>query len=149
MYYLLNKREQQGIKLVKMIHLKRFGQRAEHNENLFVFLGDNVKTRLTWSGVSNKIPTYRTNSGKFYHLSSNTWLTSREKLASLGFPVTPNTAISMGVPIMPVTDTRRAATIAGNSFHFGTAAVIQLLALSCFKGAPWGNVSVSAQPHAI
>ena len=60
-------------------------------------------------------------------------MTPRSKLASLGFPVTPGMAAAMNVPLFPVLDIMRADKIAGNTFHFSTAAVVQLCVLCSFK----------------
>lgn len=60
-------------------------------------------------------------------------MTHREKLASLGFPVTPEVAKSMGVPELPIKDRSRAAAISGNSMSFSTAAIVQLITLACFQ----------------
>ena len=68
-----------------------------------------------------------------YHVRSQSWLTPREKLASLGFPITQGTAMSMGVPVIGVKDGLRATSVAGNSFHFATAACVQLIVLSCYR----------------
>ena len=61
------------------------------------------------------------------------WMVPVEKLSALGFPVTKDTAVAMGVPMLPVADYLRASSVAGNSFHFSTAAVVQLVALSCYR----------------
>ena len=68
-----------------------------------------------------------------YHPHTQTWMGPKDRLAALGFPVNEETASAMGVPILPIADNLRAASVAGNSFHFMTAAVIQLVALSSFK----------------
>ena len=115
------------------MHLKKFGYAAELNDQLFVNLADSQTVRITWSGVSGRIPTFRCQNAKIYHVQSNVWLTGRCKMAALGFPVTPGTALAMNVPIVPVSDMRRAAKIAGNSFHFSTAAFVQLVALASYK----------------
>ena len=59
-----------------------------------------------------------------------------ERLAVLGFPITRETSEAMGVPMLPIADGLRTAAIAGNSFHFSTAMVVQLVALACFQLAP-------------
>lgn len=58
---------------------------------------------------------------------------SREKLCTLGFPVTASQARSMGVPILGIKDVARCAQIAGNCMNFSVVCLIQLIALSCFK----------------
>jgi hypothetical protein len=114
------------------MHWQKYGMKAEDNANLFVYLADSQLKRITWSACG-RLPTFRTSSGKMYHCKTNVWLTGRCKLASLGFPVTKDTAAAMSVPQMEVTDCSRADRVAGNSFQFATAAVVQLVALSCFR----------------
>jgi hypothetical protein len=132
-HYLLSYREQAAVRAVKKIHFAKYKSHAEDNVNCFVYLADNQTKRVSWSGSTGRLPTFRTGSGKVYHMHSNTWLTSRSKLASLGFPVTESTAAAMGCPIIPVTDIEKADRVAGNAFNFATAAVVQLVLLSCFK----------------
>lgn len=130
---LLNKREVKGVRYTIQAYKKRIGPYPRSDDDLFVFLGDSPKSRLCWSAVSKRVPTYRRNGGKMFHLKSQSWLTGKDRLASLGFPITESTAMSMGVPVIPVQDQFRAASVAGNSFHFCTAAVVQLVALSCYR----------------
>ena len=131
MKYLLNDRESRGVRFTLRRYRQDYQACPEEDEDLFVFLGDNPEKRLCWSARSARIPTFRTNSGKMYHPATESWMTPKDKLAALGLPVTPETAITMGVPMLPVMDTLRAASIAGNSFHFSTAAVVQLVMLCC------------------
>ena len=131
--YLLNARERRGLRFVCRLYSQRFGRCARQDRNLFVHLGDNPQKYLCWSAVSNSIPTFRRGSGRMFHPATGVWMTPRDKLAALGMPVTPGTSCSMGVPILPVADISRASSIAGNSFHFATAAVVQLVALTCYR----------------
>lgn len=133
MKYLLNQREREALRDYSDLYKKKFGEEAQVDPNLFVNLGDNPKHYLCWSATSGKIPTFRTNGGRIYNVRSNVWMCPRDKLAALGLPVTPATALAMGVPMLPVADDLRAASVAGNSFHFSTATVIQLIALACHQ----------------
>lgn len=133
MKYLLNERELDGVHFVERKYRQKFNAKAVSDPDLFVNLQDTPSRRLSWSAVSGHIPTFRTGGGKMYNLHKEVWMTPRDKLAALGFPVTPETAKSMGTPILPVCDGFRAAAIAGNSFHFASATVVQLIALACFK----------------
>ena len=133
MAFLLNDRERDCVEYAAERYQQRFGTRARDDPDLFLYLGDNARNRLTWSGVSGKVPTFRTNGGRMYSLHREAWLTPKDRLAVLGFPVTPESAGAMGVPILPVADNLRAASVAGNSFHFMTAAIVQLVALCSFK----------------
>ena len=113
------------------MYRKRFKQPAAANKNLVIFLGDSPP-RVTWSACSNRIPTFRTNSGKLFIPAQKRWMCPRERLAALGFPVVPALALSYGVPMLPFRDRHRAAQVAGNSMHFGCVLLVQFLALACF-----------------
>ena len=126
-------REQNAIEETRKRYKKLFKKDATTDEDLFVYLADSQTVKVTWSAISNRVPTFRTQSAKMWHMQSNVWLSSRGKLASLGFPVTPGTALAMEVPIVAVSDTIRAAKIAGNSFQFGAIGVMQFVALVCLK----------------
>ena len=60
-------------------------------------------------------------------------MTHREKLASLAFLVSPEVALSMGVPEIPVKDWKRAASVSGNSMNFASVAIAQMIALESFR----------------
>lgn len=132
--YLLTKRERGCISAFKKIYKKTFtGHAAQSDKNLFMYLGDNTSNRLTWSATSGRIPTLRMSGGRMWSEHAKRWMTGRDKLSSLGFPVTPEVSESMGVPELPVRDIKRASSIAGNAMHFASVTVVQLLALACFK----------------
>ena len=133
MKYLLNKREADALEYACDLYNRRFGKDAKRDPDLFIHLGDNPSKYLCWSATSGKIPTFRTGSGFIYNPRQDVWLLPKEKLACLGFPVTPETALGMGVATVPIADAFRASSIAGNSFHFTTVAVVQLVALSCYR----------------
>lgn len=131
--WLMTKREQEAVKSAGRIYKRRFCAAPTSDQNLIVHIGDNPKKYLCWSGVSKRIPTLRLASGKYWHYASRRWLTTREKLASLGLPVSPGCALSMSVPILPVKDWRRALTLAGNSMHLGNILMVSMIALACCR----------------
>lgn len=133
MQYLLNFRERAAVQYACKLYRKKFRHDPCKQENLFIHLGDNPWSRLCWSGSSGKLPTFRTRSGRIYNPMRRVWLTPKDKLAALGLPVTPGSALALGVPILPVADDLRASSIAGNSFHFASATVAQFVALSCYR----------------
>ena len=125
-------REKKAVNTLKRKYQKLTGQDPESDKDLFFYLGDNPKNRTTWSATSKRIPTFRVGRGKHWNCAGHRWLTGREKLATLGFPVEPASAEAMGVPVVPVRCTKRAEHLAGNAMHFSNVAVMQLLAMSCF-----------------
>lgn len=133
MKFLLNKRERNGVRFTCDKFQSRFHKSAESDTNLIVHLGDNPHTYLCWSAVSGKVPTFRTGNGKMYSPYRQQWLLPKDKLTCLGLPVTKQMALAMGVPSVPVADRLRAASISGNSFHFGSVCLVHLVALSCYQ----------------
>ena len=71
--------------------------------------------------------------GLTWSASESRWITGRERLLTLGFPVTETVAANMGTWQIPVKDVQRASLVAGNAMHFGVVAMIELTALSCYK----------------
>ena len=130
---LLTLREQSAVKMLSKIFRKRFGRNTSDSPNLIANLQDNPANRLTWSATSSRIPTLRLSRSKFWHFASKRWLTAREKLATLGFPVDEATAASMGVPLVPVSCTKQAAAVAGNCMSLAAVTVVQLVGLCCFE----------------
>ena len=114
----------------------RYGQHPSCNSNLVYYLGDSAEY-CTWSATSAKIPTYRTSarSGLYWLPQQGRWLTSKERLTSMGFPCTHETAEAMGVPMLGATDIQRASDLCGNSMHFTTCGIMQLISLGCFGPA--------------
>ena len=70
-----------------------------------------------------------------WSVSRRRFLTGREKLLTLAFPCTKEVAGAMGVPELPCKDAKRCSLIAGNAMNFSNVAIIQMVALSCFKPA--------------
>lgn len=133
MRYLLNKREMDGLEHASKVYEARFGKPWTNDADLFIHLGDNPAKYLCWSATSNRVPTFRTGSGFIYNPCREQWLLPKDKLACLGFPVEQQVATAMGVAQIPVADRFRASSIAGNSFHFSTVAVVQMVALACYR----------------
>ena len=129
---LLLPRERKVLSEVCKKYRKRFRRDPNQDSNLFVFLGDSA-SRNCWSAVSGKIPTLRRNTGRMWHVKSRRWLTGRERMATLGFPVDVETSTAMGLAEpLPTRCTKRAALLAGNAAHLGTTAVMQLLGMVSF-----------------
>ena len=137
LWYLLLPREQETVRGLNALYLKRHGKRASEDPDLCYFLGDSLAYR-TWSATSRKVPTFRMNSktGKFWFPMFDRWATARERLSLMGFPVVPHMAAPMMVGVYPAADVRRASDVCGNSMQFNNAAMMQLIALSCFGPVP-------------
>ena len=129
--YLLNDREKQVLMVACKKYEERFQENPYENRNLAIFLGDNPSFGTTWSGVSNKIPTFRLNNGKMYFPYFRRWMCSSERLAAFGFPIRPAMAESMGVPCLPIRDWRRANALAGNCMVLPCVGIAQMVALCC------------------
>lgn len=129
----LNRREKESLEGYTLAYLQRFGSMPAHDQNAFFFLGDSAPSRLTWSCVSNKLPTLRRNGGRCWSPYARRWLTAKELLSAMGFPCYDSLAQAMGVPTMVFDSTERARTFLGNAMHAGAAGVVALVCLSCVR----------------
>ena len=131
MLELLTERERRAVSWASQHYKKRFGRPATRDKNLVLQLRDSPPKYLCWSAVSRKLPTLRLGSHLCWHFTSGRLMTAREHLCSLGFPVTAETALGMGVPMLPVQDSKRANHLAGNAMHFSSVSLVLLLTLAC------------------
>ena len=131
--YLLTTREKESLQAYLKAYSQKFGDPSA-DPDLVVFLGDNGSSWKTWSATSGQIPTFRRNAktGLFWSPFLKRFMVAREKLATMGWPVSDCMATGMRCPIIPSHDVMRAADLAGNAMHFTTVATAQLLALTCF-----------------
>ena len=130
--YLLTKREKEVLQKLKKDYKKRYGEDPEKDPDLVIYLGDSAERR-SWSAASGRIPTLRMSGGLMWGVQLSRFLTGREKLASLGIPVTSKIARKMRVKELPLTDIKRCSKIAGNCMHWSSIGVIQLIALVSFR----------------
>lgn len=131
-WYLLNERERQLVRQLDADYYHRYSEDPAGNPNLVYFLGDRYEFAKTWSAVSRAIPTYRKNTGKFLFRKEMVFLSHIDKLASLGWPMTPQCGMEMGTTPLPAMDPGRAHIMAGNSMHLTCAALVLLLGMVCF-----------------
>ncbi|CAE7576306.1 unnamed protein product [Symbiodinium sp. CCMP2456] len=131
---LLTTREQAALHEYEAEYRRRYAKDPRADKNLVLFLGDNPSYSLNWSAVSKRVPTLRMNSrtGLLWVPSRNRWLVARERLATLGWPVTLDMASGMGAPLVEASDYLRAAELAGNAMSLPCVGLAQLLALACF-----------------
>ena len=133
--FLLTDRERQVAQELGRRYEETYGLDPCQNEDLFYYLQDSA-ARGCWSGSSGRLPTLRRGSGKMWAAAARRWLTGKEKMATLGMPVTQSVASAMTVPILRMSDCARAHSVAGNSMHFATVGVVQLVAMASFALAP-------------
>ena len=128
--YLLSPREEECRRQLDVKFLQKYGMLPGDHSSLVYYLGDSADY-CTWSASSQKIPTYRLNAKNavYWLPKQKRWLTAKERLC---FPCTTEIAGAMQVPLLGATDIRRAADLCGNSMHFTTCGIMQLIALSCF-----------------
>ena len=132
--FVLNAREKKVAAELDKEYRKRYNGDPSLDDNLVYHLGDSAAYR-TWSAPANSVPTLKRSSGLLWSPKRKRCMTSRELLATLGFPVIKATAAAMMVPELPILDSSRASRIAGNAMHWSSVAVVQLVALSCFSPA--------------
>ena len=129
--YVLTKREGDALREYELEYFRRTGELASHNEDLLVCLGDNPSFSLTWS-LNGKVPCYRKGHGLLWSPKYARWVTARERLCSMAWPVLPAIADSLPAPCVGATDIKRASDLAGNAMHFINAGAQQLLGLAAF-----------------
>ena len=132
--YILTQREWESLLKCEKEYIERYRRKPGDDPNLVIFLGDDASYSITWSAHSGAIPTYRNNSktGIFWSPHRKRFLTSREKLASMSWPVVEPIAEGLGTPVFQTLDLVRAADMAGRGMHLISVAINQLVALACF-----------------
>ena len=109
------------------------GQRPLSKNNNVPAKNNDIILHTAVKNHGRRIPTFRTGGGLMWWYGKNRWMSHRERLSSMAFPVTEEMANAMGVPPVPIRDRSRAAAISGNSMNFATAAVVQLVAMVSFQ----------------
>lgn len=132
MDYLLTDRELFLVYQLDLVFAQRFKELPMNDENIFYFLGDRFEHSLTWS-AHGRIPCYRKNPARYLHRQSMRFLTGRDKLASLGWPVTDQLATNLLTTKTPSIENDRSDFLAGNSMHLANASTILLIGLCCFS----------------
>ena len=128
----LTRREKDVIAQLDMSFYLKFNRNPQDSDSLIYFLGDNFEFNKGWT-VNGRLPTYRTGKGRFIHRKSFLFMTGKDKLCSLGWPMEPQSAAQMGVKVLPGVDPQRSHHLAGNAMHLTVSSVVLLLALTCFK----------------
>lgn len=140
MSLLLTHREAKAMAELDVKYFIKTGQRSNSARNLVYNLADSGDWQ-SWSAVSGKVPTYRLNqkSSKYWLPALQRWMTSKERLVSMGFPVCREVASSMRAPIIGAADAMRASDLLGNCMHFQSCGIFQLIALSSYGPQRWMN----------
>ena len=133
MSFLLSLREAKAMVDLDVKYFKRTGQESKTVRNLVYNLGDSGEWQ-SWSAASGKVPTYRLNqrSSKYWLPCLQRWMTSKERLVSMGFPVCREVASALNCPIIGAADSKRASDLLGNCMHFQSCGIFQLIALSAY-----------------
>ena len=125
-------REQLLIHQLDAAYRLQYGLEPNRSESLVYFLGDRFEFSKTWSAHSGRIPTYRKNSAKYLHRASMTFYTGKDKLSSLGWPVTKSLADNMLTTPLPSMEPDRSDFLCGNSMHVANCSIVMMVALCCF-----------------
>lgn len=140
--YLLLQHEWENLQLCEAQYKHQFGFDACDDPNLLIFLDESAASSksMIWSAAStDSALIYRNNSrsGMFWSPYHRRWLTARERLASMSWPVVEPIAEGLDVNLLPTFDAVRAGDLALRGGHLASAAIQQLIALVCFgpKGA--------------
>ena len=133
---LLSTREAQTKSDLDAKYFQKMGEPSYRNPNLVYGLGDSAAF-CSWSASSGKVPTFRlsTSSAKYWLPAYSRWMTSKERLVAMGFPVVQSMAQALQVPLVGASGRKRAADlikVIGNSMRLQTCGVFQLLALACY-----------------
>lgn len=136
MSVLLSSREARTMVELNERYEQKYKQPATSNPNLVYGLGDNADFQ-SWSAGSGKVPTYRlsTSNSRYWLPSHQRWMTAKERLISMGWPVCPAMSHALDVPLIGASDPKRAfdlIKVIGNSMHLQSTGVLQLIALACF-----------------
>jgi hypothetical protein len=95
-------------------------------------LGDSASSRVNWSEVSGRIPTYRLHNQLFWYPAMRRPLTVMEKVASLAWPVYGSMMVDPAlVRIMPSREEAR--HMLGNAWHLANGSIALLTALASVR----------------
>ncbi len=100
--------------------------------NIIFNLADNPEWTLGWTLDHLSIPPYRRNSSGFWVAAYSRYMTTRERLASLGWPVYPSLAAAGRQPFVEF-DWQLARDALGNGICLPNVGVALLCALSCCR----------------
>ena len=121
--------ESKHLVLYSQLWKRKFGKDPRRMPSAFFNLGDNPEQRLCWS-ASGRLPGFRRTAGKLWSPWADRWLTGKERLAALGFPVYADMAASAQCQPFSISG-QFIKHEAGNSWYVGSAGLVLLVSLSC------------------
>ena len=132
--YLLTSREAEVVANLNARFQMKYRQAPWERKDLVFSLVDNANYGSSWSAGSGKIPTYRCNAktGIYWLPGERRFMTSKERLISMGWPCVPEVSDHLQAPLVGASDRHRASQLVGNAMHWSTCGILQLIALSCF-----------------
>ena len=131
-HQLLNAREQAAVAWCDEEYWQKYRQDPRNDPDLFYFLGDNPWARRCFS-AQGVLPTLRTNAGLLWSPSLARWLTARERMACMGYPVYPDLAEAAGVPEWRPPPGAPVHQLVGNAMHTAVVTLALVLALCCTR----------------
>ena len=98
-------------------------------------MNDNPERRVVWSAHSGLIPTMRTNSNMLYFPAYKRWLTWKERLTAMGFPVYEPLARISNIPVMEISQ-QESTMVLGNAMHLPALTCVTCGILACVRVVP-------------
>ena len=95
-------------------------------------LGDAGTERITWSAVSQRLPTYLRSFRPYWFPSAKRWMTPRERLATMGFCTYASLADQVGCAPLYLDDAA-CKDLAGNAMHLANVGVLASVCLACVR----------------
>eukprot|EP00973_Karenia_brevis_P094831 12424388-Karenia_brevis.AAC.1 len=129
--FLLNKNEKTYVDGYRMLWDNERARDFD-GKNAFFNLQDNPAARPCMTLRSCKLPTYRRGTQKVWADWAHRWMTPKERLCSMGFPVYPWAAAACGSEVLDP-DSQEAGVMVGNAMCMPNSAVVLAVAASCFR----------------
>ena len=114
--------------------VEAYEMQPRSEQEAVVHVGDNT-CRQSWSGQSMRIPTYRHSGGYQWLLHRMRFMTIREQLTSMGWPVYNRFARAAGVAtedLLSDIPLQAYRELLGNSIHVANMGVVVLIVLLCW-----------------
>ena len=126
--YLLSPMEQHYKFHYELKWFTRYGRLAVNDPNIVFGFNDNPLNRVSRS-ANGRLPTLRTNSDKIFIPSLRRFMTLRERLAAMGFPVYPSLARASQSPLVE----RVTSHMLGNAVFLPNVMTVAATCLACTR----------------